>query len=223
MHNIESKNPVGRPKKLDRDLLIDIAIYEYWLHGINNVSLSKIANIAKVSRPGIYKEFTDEDGLKYEVIAKYTDVLKTDVIPQYYKAKDVKTMYYHIYSTLGYPVDKKYFSGISKSKKVKKPIKAKGCLFEKSKLEKYRLNNKSKNAIDSFEKIRKKAFTNYIERLQKTNQLDSSLKLDDVYDYFIAQLSLAQSLDVNGSKKEEIKIIIDTAFSAIINPKYTLH
>ena len=223
MHNIETKNPVGRPKTLDRALLIDIAINEYWLHGINNVSLSKIANIAKVSRPGIYKEFNDEDGLKYEVISKYTDVLKTDVIPQYYKAKDVKTMYYHIYSTLGYPVDKKYFKGISKSNKLKKPIKAKGCLFEKSKLEKYRLNNKSKNAIDSFEKIRKKAFTNYIERLQKTNQLDSSLKLDDVYDYFIAQLSLAQSLDVNGSKKEEIKIIIDTAFSAIINPKYTLH
>ena len=61
MHNIESKNPVGRPKTLDRALLIDIAINEYWLHGINNVSLSKIANIAKVSRPGIYKEFSDED------------------------------------------------------------------------------------------------------------------------------------------------------------------
>ena len=84
MHNIETKNPVGRPKTLDRALLIDIAINEYWLHGINNVSLSKIANIAKVSRPGIYKEFSDEDGLKYEVITKYTDVLKTDVLPQYY-------------------------------------------------------------------------------------------------------------------------------------------
>ena len=217
------KNPVGRPKTLDRSILIDIALNEYWLYGINNVSLSKIAKLAKVSRPGIYKEFGDEDGLKYEVIMKYTDLLSSEVIPQYYKANHVKTMYYHIYSTLGYPVDKKYFKGISKSNKLKKPIKAKGCLFEKSKLEKYRLNNKSKNAIDSFEKIRKKAFTNYIERLQKTNQLDSSLKLDDVYDYFIAQLSLAQSLDVNGSKKEEIKIIIDTAFSAIINPKYTLH
>ena len=216
-------NPVGRPKTLDRSILIDIALNEYWLYGINNVSLSKIAKLAKVSRPGIYKEFGDEDGLKYEVIIKYTDLLSSEVIPQYYKANHVKTMYYHIYSTLGYPVDKKYFKGISKSNKLRKPIKAKGCLFEKSKLEKHNLNNKSKNAIESFEKIRKKAFTNYIERLQKTNQLDSSLELDDIYDYFIAQLSLAQSLDVNGSKKENIKIIIDTAFSAIINPKYTIH
>tara|TARA_B100001029_G_scaffold153869_1_gene137748 strand:- start:775 stop:1443 length:669 start_codon:yes stop_codon:yes gene_type:complete len=221
--NKKLKNPVGRPKTLDRSILIDIALNEYWLYGINNVSLSKIAKLAKVSRPGIYKEFGDEDGLKYEVIVKYTDLLTSEVIPQYYKANHVKTIFYHIYSTLGYSVDKKYFKGISKSNKIKKPIKAKGCLFEKSKLEKHKLNNKSKSAIESFEKIRKKAFANFIERLQKTNQLDSSLKFDDIYDYFIAQLSLAQSLDMNGLKKENIKIIIDTAFSAIINPKYTLH
>ena len=221
--NKKLKNPVGRPKTLDRSILIDIALNEYWLYGINNVSLSKIAKLAKVSRPGIYKEFGDEDGLKYEVIVKYTDLLTSEVIPQYYKANHVKTIFYHIYSTLGYSVDKKYFKGISKSNKIKKPIKAKGCLFEKSKLEKHKLNNKSKSAIESFEKIRKKAFANFIERLQKTNQLDSSLKFDDIYDYFIAQLSLAQSLDMNGLKKENIKIIIDTAFSAIINPKYMLH
>jgi len=217
------KNPVGRPKTLDRALLIDIALNEYWLHGINNVSLSKIANLAKVSRPGIYKEFGDEDGLKYEVLIKYTDILSTEIIPQYYKAKNIKTMFYHIYSTLDYPVDTKYFMGISKSNNVKMPIKAKGCLFEKTKLERHTLNKKSKSAIAAFEKIRKKAFKNYLERMQKTNQIDSSLKLDDVYDYFIAQLSLAQCLNINGSKKEDIKIIMDTAFSAIVNSKNTLH
>ena len=221
--NKEFKNPVGRPKTLDRAILIDIAFNEYWLNGINNVSLSKIANLAKVSRPGIYKEFGDEDGLKYEVLIKYTDILSTDVLPQYYKAKHIKTFIYHIYSTLGYSVDTKYFKGISKSNKVKIPIKAKGCLFEKSKLEKHKLNNKSKKAIEAFEKTRKKAFKNYLERMKKTNQIDSSLELDDLYDYFIAQLSLAQCLEINGSKKEDIKIIMDTAFSSIVNPKYRLN
>jgi len=223
MHNKELKKPVGRPKTLDRDTLIDIALNEYWLYGINNVSLSKIAKLAKVSRPGIYKEFDDEDGLKYEVIVKYTDLLTTEVIPQYYKAHDIKTLFYHIYSTLGFPVDKKYFTGISKSKKVKMPIKAKGCLFEKSKLEKHKLNSKSKNAIEAFEKTRNKAFKNYLERMQKTNQIDASLKIDEVCDYFTAQLSLAQCLDINKLKKEKIKTIITTAFSAIVKPEYTIH
>ncbi len=221
--NKKLKNPVGRPKTLDRAILIDIAFNEYWLNGINNVSLSKIANLAKVSRPGIYKEFGDEDGLKCEVLNKYTDILLTEVLPQYYKAEHIKTMFYHIYSTIGYPVDIKYFRGISKTNKVKVPTKVQGCLFEKSKLEKHKLNTKSKNALEAFEKNRKKAFKNYFERMQKTNQIDSSLKLDDVYNYFIAQLSLAQCLQINGSKKEDIKKIINTAFSLIVKPKYMLH
>ena len=53
--------------------LINIAFEEYWLKGFNNVTLSSIANIAKISRPGIYKEFKDEDGLKCEALKKYTN------------------------------------------------------------------------------------------------------------------------------------------------------
>lgn len=221
--NEKLKNPVGRPKTLDRDILIDIAFDEYWLNGINNVSLSKIAKLAKVSRPGIYKEFGDEDGLKYEVLNKYTDILSTEVLPQYYKAENIKTMLYHIYATIGFSVDTKYFKGISKSIKVKMPTKAKGCLFEKSKLEKHKLNNKSKNVLEAFEKTRKKALKNYLNRMQKTNQINSSLELDDVYNYFVAQLSLAQCLEINGSKKEDIKKIINIAFSEIVKPKHMLH
>ena len=63
----------------------------------------------------------------------------------------------------------------------------------------------------------------FLKRMQKSNQITSSLKLDEVYDYFISQLSLAQCLDMNGSKKENIKRIIDTAFSSIVHPKYRLN
>ena len=103
------------------------------------------------------------------------------------------------------------------------PTKAKGCLFEKSKLEKHKLNNKSKNVLEAFEKTRKKALKNYLNRMQKTNQINSSLELDDVYNYFVAQLSLAQCLEINGSKKEDIKKIINIAFSEIVKPKYMIH
>ena len=38
--NKKLKNPVGRPRIIDRSILIDIALNEYWIYGINNVSLS---------------------------------------------------------------------------------------------------------------------------------------------------------------------------------------
>ena len=53
------KRPVGRPKTLNRQHIIDIAFNEYWSYGINNVPLSKIAILAGVSRSGIYIEFGD--------------------------------------------------------------------------------------------------------------------------------------------------------------------
>jgi len=64
------KRSVGRPKTLNRQHVIEIALNEYWSHGINNVPLSKIAILADVSRPGIYIEFGDEDTLKAEVLKK---------------------------------------------------------------------------------------------------------------------------------------------------------
>jgi len=52
-----SLKKVGRPKKLDRQNVIDVAFNEYWLHGIHEVSVTKIAQLSKTSRPGIYVEF----------------------------------------------------------------------------------------------------------------------------------------------------------------------
>ena len=62
---------LGRPKTLDREEIINIAFNEYWEKGMFNVPITSIAKLAKVSRPGIYKEFEDEDGLRTEVLKKY--------------------------------------------------------------------------------------------------------------------------------------------------------
>ncbi len=67
------KRSVGRPKTLSREHVINTAFGEYWLHGINNVPVSKVALSSGVSRPGIYIEFKNEDTLKSEVLKKYID------------------------------------------------------------------------------------------------------------------------------------------------------
>ena len=72
------KRSVGRPKLLSRKHVINTAFSEYWLHGINNVPISKIALLAGVSRPGIYIEFTNEDELQSEALKKY---LYESVVP----------------------------------------------------------------------------------------------------------------------------------------------
>ena len=51
------KRSVGRPKLLNREHVINTAFCEYWSYVINNVTVSKVAQRACISRPGIYIEF----------------------------------------------------------------------------------------------------------------------------------------------------------------------
>lgn len=217
------KNPVGRPKILDRENLINIAYQEYWTHGINNVTLTSIAKLANVSRPGIYKEFEDEDGLKSEVLKKYTYALKEHVLAQYKNSKDIRTLIYHLHSYIGFPQDRKIFKEIKNTPIFNAPKNPNGCLYEKAKIVKHLLNKKTIKEVNNFENYRKIVFTNYINRMQKYGEINKSLKPEDVYEYLAATLSMLQSLKNNGMIKEKIKIIINRALSAIVTPEYTLN
>lgn len=71
----QTKPPRGRPKTLDRDQVINIAMMSYWTEGPMNVSLNEICKRAGVSKPGVYREFRSEDGLKHTVLSAYSRLL----------------------------------------------------------------------------------------------------------------------------------------------------
>jgi AcrR family transcriptional regulator len=66
---------IGRPKTLDRDRVIGIAMECYWREGVGNVSLNELCRRAEVSKPGIYREFGGEDGLMDAVLEHYAEVV----------------------------------------------------------------------------------------------------------------------------------------------------
>ena len=61
----------GRPKKIDPNLTLEIAIQAYWSKGIDQMSINEICRLANVSKPSVYREFGNEDGLLAAVLAKY--------------------------------------------------------------------------------------------------------------------------------------------------------
>ncbi len=84
-----SKNPAparGRPKRLDRDKILQAALMEYWSKGPANVSINDICTLTRTSKPGVYREFGSDDGLKRSVLETYhslaiqplIDILKSD-------------------------------------------------------------------------------------------------------------------------------------------------
>lgn len=69
-----SETPIptrGRPKTLDRDQVLQTALLQYWSEGPTNVSISDICNLTGASKPGVYREFGSDDGLKTSALETY--------------------------------------------------------------------------------------------------------------------------------------------------------
>ena len=86
--NTKGNKPArGRPKTMNRDHVLKIAVESYWADGPTGVSINEISRRAGVSKPGIYREFGNEDGLKQAALIAYqatilaplVDVLTDDV------------------------------------------------------------------------------------------------------------------------------------------------
>jgi AcrR family transcriptional regulator len=56
---------------LDRDQVLQTALMEYWSKGPTNVSISDICSVTGASKPGVYREFGSDDGLKKSVLETY--------------------------------------------------------------------------------------------------------------------------------------------------------
>lgn len=61
----------GRPRTLDRQRTVEIAMTSYWCDGVRDVSMNEICRRADVSKPGAYREFGSEDGLMEAVVDHY--------------------------------------------------------------------------------------------------------------------------------------------------------
>lgn len=65
----------GRPKTIDRDRVIDVAMDCYWREGTDAVSLNELCRRADVSKPAVYREFGGEDGLMDATLERYADTV----------------------------------------------------------------------------------------------------------------------------------------------------
>lgn len=70
----------GRPKILDRDQVLQTALMAYWTKGPADVSINDICNLTGASKPGVYREFESDDGLKRSVLERYRSLAIQPVI-----------------------------------------------------------------------------------------------------------------------------------------------
>lgn len=77
----ERKSKVrGRPKTLDRERTIDIAMVCYWREGVDALGLNEICRRAGISKPTLYREFGGEDGLMAAALDQYREKMALPVL-----------------------------------------------------------------------------------------------------------------------------------------------
>lgn len=70
----------GRPKTFDREKTLVVAIDSYWREGVEEVSVNEICRRAGISKPGLYREFGNEDLLMDAVLTRYGDTVLASVL-----------------------------------------------------------------------------------------------------------------------------------------------
>ena len=222
MANTLSINRVGRPKILDRQHVIGVAFNEYWLHGINNVSISKIAEKSDTSRPGIYIEFGSEDKLQAEVLKKYFNESIKAVYQNYDNYKNFPNQLMNNFYALIYDGNKNLTEDNSYNK-IKRPKKSIGCLHQRSILNISNLGPFAFKEVKKIELYREKQLKIYILDAQNDDIFYKNFDTDFFVSYILEQFKLVQLMRLHGSSKTYIKKILHTSLEPFYKKKELLH
>jgi len=189
----------GRPKTLNCEETIDIAMQEYWLDENNDISLNEICKRAKVSKPGIYREFGNEDGLMEAVLRKY----ENDVTSKLLNILATK-------ETLAVKIEKiaDYMTLTTKD--------VRGCLLVKIKNTKVKKGPKSQKQICAMQDNLIEAYKKCIENAIVEGQFKSDISTKLAAEYFNAQVNNAALLILEGKENKKVRDILILSLSVFI-------
>lgn len=80
MERGHEKRGRGRPQTLDRQRTVEVAMTSFWCDGVRDVSMNEICRRANVSKPGVYREFGNEDGLTEAAVELYRETVVAAVL-----------------------------------------------------------------------------------------------------------------------------------------------
>ncbi|MGV0005293.1 MAG: TetR/AcrR family transcriptional regulator [Candidatus Porifericomitaceae bacterium WSBS_2022_MAG_OTU9] len=191
----------GRPKTLNRDHILDVAMQAYWKEGINGVPLNEICRKAKVSKPGLYREFGNEDGLMKAVLVEYRE----KVILPIYQMLATDTPFRETLDKLAL-----FMTTANDDQEVPK-----GCLLVKMRDAHARLGEATREQIDHTQEEVLTNFEDWVERSKSKGEFATDMSSQFAAAYIDSQLSNALTQIARGEQNNNVKKILTMAFSML--------
>ncbi|EET47041.1 transcriptional regulator, TetR family [Thalassobium sp. R2A62] len=201
MNNTQPQTTRGRPKTLNRDHVLQVAMTSYWGDGPMAVSINEVCRRAGVSKPGLYREFGNEDGLKTAALESYRDL----VLSQLFEIFEADQPFEDALAAL---------TGLVLQDRVETGLPT-GCLFGKMRACRSELGPKTNSAIDMTRDTAQDRMQDWINRAKRNGQLDLQISTATAALYVDAQIASAITMQAESVEKSEISEFLQIAFSGL--------
>lgn len=195
MSDTPEKPRRGRPKTLSRADVIDVAMRAYWEEGPTKVSLNEVCARAGVSKPSLYREFGNDDGLAAAALETYAQVVLGQILaivggeaPFADKIRQIA----HLAAA--------------------DPLHEHGCLFVKMRAARDQMGPKSQALIGQIEALALDAFAALLTEARATGEWQGTIPVDLAAPYLHAQIGMALDQRARG---QDPSAILDLALSAL--------
>lgn len=201
--SVSGNNPPtrGRPKTLERDHVLKTALMCYWADSPTDVPISEICDKAGASKPGLYREFGSDDGLKEAVLDAYTEMVskrRYDILASDQPFDEV------LEALIAYTIQDRQSAGVPN-----------GCLLFAMRARQGEFGPLTANKIDQLRENTLQHYRQWIDRAKANRQFRNDIPTDIAALYFDAQTGSAMRLQKEGVSNEVIGEILRTAFSAL--------
>ncbi|MEM6610198.1 MAG: TetR/AcrR family transcriptional regulator [Pseudomonadota bacterium] len=194
----------GRPRKIDTDKTLDIALRAYWSADPADVSLNAICQMAGVSKPSLYREFGNEDGLMRAALDRYAEHVLSDI--------------FHTLSK-NMPFQDTLDALIAFASQ--DPKMETGCVFYKMRAGKHRLGPMTRQRIDEIDAAAVAAYGEFLQNRKEIGEWNGDAPIATVARYLVEQIGLALMQRAAGEDPLSIHATLVLAFSVLQRPPKT--
>lgn len=198
---LESPPSRGRPKKLDRDQVLQTALMQYWAKGPTEVAIGEIGEISGASKPGIYREFGSDDGLKLAALEAYSSLVINpffDILKQDQSFDDAQT------ALISFTAQDRAALGVPN-----------GCLHVAMRAQRDKLGTLTRKKVDQLSQEALDSYAAWIDRAKSKGEFRADIPTDVAALYFDAQNGGAMRMQREGVASDVIANVLRLALLSL--------
>ena len=196
----EHRKPArGRPRTMNAENVLDVAMTAYWQSDPADVSVNAICQLAGVSKPSLYREFGSEDGLSRAALDSYAQRVLSDVFAILQGGNGLQ-------DTLDALVD---FASSD-------PRMETGCLFYKMRAGKHRLGPLTLARVEEIDAMAHAAYSGFLSLFCDGEDWAPGLSVEAAAKYLSEQFALAITQRASGENPSRVREMMALSLSVLL-------